>query len=376
MNVWQKLNAKLPELGLLLLLGLFIYYQAFFLPFFLALIIAYILGDQLKLWFKKIANWELKVSLFLLLCLAVLLGFMAFTASFVARDIERFSDSFKILVDENQSQLDAGAQKVKGWVSELYDPAEIEKLIHEKLSPQDSLESNNSLDFKSLTNQLKNLPTLFKSTEASEPFLKMPQIGFGAQLASFLLYLVLILYNFDYFNQLRQRYHQPSIARNWQLFWQDFDRSFTRYFKLRSLIVLCLLPLFAIAFIALDLPGTYIYLIALLFLLYIPYFQYFLLIPIALSSLVLSTEINLAYWLIMAIVIAVFILASLLEEIILIPRIMEARIGLNPVIMVLGLSFWTYTLGTAGIIIGVPLTSLAIIYLKRFVLVKWFPQLK
>jgi len=75
----------------------------------------------------------------------------------------------------------------------------------------------------------------------------------------------------------------------------------------------------------------------------------------------------------MSIIVGVFILGSILEEALLIPRIMERHIGLNPVIMVLGLSFWTYLLGFTGVLIGIPLTSLGLIYLKRFILPHWFP---
>ena len=38
-----------------------------------------------------------------------------------------------------------------------------------------------------------------------------------------------------------------------------------------------------------------------------------------------------------------------------------------PVIMVLALSLWGYVMGLTGILIGIPLTSLLIIYFKRFV---------
>lgn len=372
MNLLRKLNSRFPEIALVLLIGVLIYYQALFFPFLLALACAYFIGDKLKSWQKIIKNWELRVSLFLIAAIASLLLFLAFTTNFIIHDFQRFSNSFKILVEENQSELDAGAQKVKDWVSAIYDPNEIEALVQEQLGSLDSLgEDQGSL--KSLGEQLQKIPELFKSnTEEERESFQLPEINFWLQVASFLLYLVLILFHFPYFDQVRSRYKNPHLQSSWNLFWDDFNNSFVRYFKLRSRIVLWLLPLYAIGFLALNLPGTVIYIIALVILLYIPYFQYILLIPIALSSLVLSTEIALSYWWIMAIVLGLFIVANILEEAFLIPRIMERHIGLNPVIMVFGLSFWTYTLGTLGVIIGIPLTSLALIYLKRFILPRWF----
>ena len=48
--------------------------------------------------------------------------------------------------------------------------------------------------------------------------------------------------------------------------------------------------------------------------------------------------------------------------------IMEKNIGMNPVVMILALSVWSFVLGLPGLLIGVPLTSLIIIYAKRFFL--------
>jgi predicted PurR-regulated permease PerM len=36
--------------------------------------------------------------------------------------------------------------------------------------------------------------------------------------------------------------------------------------------------------------------------------------------------------------------------------------------MVLALSFWTFSLGTIGVLLAIPLSSLAIIYFKRYLL--------
>jgi predicted PurR-regulated permease PerM len=61
-------------------------------------------------------------------------------------------------------------------------------------------------------------------------------------------------------------------------------------------------------------------------------------------------------------------LASILEEAILTPWIMEKNIGMNPVIMILALSAWSYLFGLKGLLIGIPMTSLIIIYTKRYFL--------
>jgi predicted PurR-regulated permease PerM len=84
--------------------------------------------------------------------------------------------------------------------------------------------------------------------------------------------------------------------------------------------------------------------------------------------MVLSAENPQSFLFFFSISSGVFVLASLIEEIVLTPRIMEKNIGMNPVIMVLALSFWTFSLGTIGVLLAIPLSSLAIIYFKRYLL--------
>lgn len=117
-----------------------------------------------------------------------------------------------------------------------------------------------------------------------------------------------------------------------------------------------------------DMPGVLILTIIIAILSYIPYLQYFALIPLSVSCIVLSVENDQSFLLLFGVVLGVFILASILEEAILTPWIMEKNIGMNPVIMILALSAWSYLFGLKGLLIGIPMTSLIIIYTKRYFL--------
>ena len=141
-----------------------------------------------------------------------------------------------------------------------------------------------------------------------------------------------------------------------------------KYLKLRTKIILLLSLIYITTFIILDMPGMILITILIILLSYIPYLQYLALIPLSISCLVLSVEKDQSFLLFFGIVAGVFILASIIEELILNPRIMEKNIGMNPVIMVLALSIWSYLLGLPGTLIGIPMTSLLIIYFKRFLL--------
>jgi predicted PurR-regulated permease PerM len=115
-------------------------------------------------------------------------------------------------------------------------------------------------------------------------------------------------------------------------------------------------------------PGMILITLLIVLLSYIPYLQYLALIPLAVGCLVLSVENEQSFLLLFGIVVGVFVSASLIEELVLTPWIMEKNIGMNPVIMVLALSVWGYLLGLPGTLIGIPMTSLLIIYIKRHII--------
>jgi len=372
----QRFKNIYPRLFLLVLLGAMIYYHGLFLPFFMALALVYFIGPSLKKWQIRLKNWELTVSLFLATIILGLIIFLALGTSFVLRDLDRFNSSFELLWDQNEVQLDQGASKVKDWINEIYNAEELEQQIEKQIKSltenQDSSEAEKAFDFSNIGESFDKLKGFFSSSEPQkEKNFEFPKFGFWYQLGSFLLYFVMCLFYYEYFKGLRDRYANPKVSDSLKLFWLDFDQSFVRFFRLRTKIILWQLPLFIVCFLLLDLPGTFIYLFLIFVLLYIPYLHYILLIPMAISALVLSTEIELSYWWIMGLILAAFILNSILEEALLNPKIMEENIGLNPVLMILGLSFWSYALGFWGVMLGIPLTSLSIIYMKRFIAPIW-----
>ncbi len=375
----QKIRGYLPGLFSLALLGVLVFYHGLFLPFILALALVYWLGPSLRLWQKRLKNWTLTVSSFLIAVVLGLLLFFSLSAGFILRDLERFNQSFELLWSDNKENLDRGAQEVVDWLNTIYPAEDLEAELQEQMkalqASKDSSSLKDQLDVEAISSGFDKVKRLFipKETEESQ-LIEWPKFGFWYQLGSFLLYFVMGLLYYDYFEGLKKRYGKSHLSETASLFWRDFEQSFVRYFRLRSRIIAWQMPLFILSFVLLDLPGTFLYLILVFLLLYIPYLHYILLLPMALSALVVSTELQWAYWLVYGLILLTFILNSILEEAVLIPRIMEENIGINPVIMILGLSFWTYLLGTWGVLIGIPLTSLGIIYLKRHLFPYWFPE--
>jgi len=353
----------------LFLVGLcvaFYFLYGILISFLLGLLLAFAAKPIIDRIQRKVKSQGLASTLFLLSFAGVIVLFLVFFTQFINRDFKRFDQSFTLLVSNNQDQLDETAQKVKTYMGDFYASKEIDLSTDSLITELQEVDYS-QLNTESITAGYKKLMAAVQSSETEE---KSTETRFGVLyiLISSVAYFVLILYQLDYFDRLRSHYFSGELKSKLGVIFDDFNQSFVRYLKLRSKIVLWLLLIYITAFIIMDMPGMILITLFIFILSYIPYLQYLALIPLALGCLVLSIENPHSFLFYFGIIAGVFLLASLVEEIVLVPLIMEKHIGMNPVIMVLALAVWGYVLGTPGLLIGVPLTSLFIIYTKRYLL--------
>ncbi|NOU60121.1 AI-2E family transporter [Marinifilum caeruleilacunae] len=345
----------------------FFYLYGYFLPFVIGLLLAFACLPAIEKIQKLVKSRELASFLFLAGIMGIFVLSLVFFAGYVNKDFKRVNQSFHVLISDNKSELESIEQKVKTYVGEIYQSENLEMDFEAQV---DTLKAKlgDNLDTETISSAFGKITSVFQTDSEVEEKDDSESFGFLYILYSSLLYFVLILFNFDYFISLKARYFKNKIESKFQMVLDDFNRSFFIYFKLRTKIVLILSLLYILVFSILNLPGIIMFTLLIIILSYIPYLQYLSLIPIALSCLVLSIENEHGFLFYYGIVIATFIVASIIEELLLNPFIMEKNIGLNPVIMVLALSVWGYTLGTPGLLIGIPLTILIVIFIKRYVL--------
>jgi predicted PurR-regulated permease PerM len=341
------------------------------LPFVLGLLLAFAVLPLIKGIQKVLKKRSLSVIAFLVGLLGIVIFTFVFLIQYINRDFQRLNDSFTTLVSENQHELDAAAEQVRTYIGGLYD---FEALKEELELKGDSLvdsfqnEDSSQLNTESIEGAVESLFSFFESDEESDSDEAGGQWGFFTIFFSTIGYFVLILFEIGYFEGLKNKYFGSVSKSKISVLYHDFDQSFLRYFRLRTKIVCILSLIYAITFIILDMPGTLLILALIFVLSYVPYLQYLALIPLAIGCLVLSIENGQSFLLLYGIVLGVFILSTLLEEIILTPRIMEKNVGMNPVIMVLAASIGGYLFGIPGLLLGIPMASLNIIYVKRYLL--------
>lgn len=151
---------------------------------------------------------------------------------------------------------------------------------------------------------------------------------------------------------------------------EDVEDSMNRYFRGQALIALCVGILFSIGFRIIDFPLAVSLGLFIGFLNLIPYLQTLGIIPMALLSLLKSTETGENFWLIFGLSLLVLCVVQSIQDLFLTPKIMGKAMGLNPAIILLSLSIWGTLLGFVGLIVALPLTTLCLSYYKRFILME------
>lgn len=340
------------------------------LPFVVGLLLAIAVDPIISKIQKVFKNRDLATTVFLTGIIGIIILFLFFFTYNINRDFKRMNHSFSVITSENQVFIDNTAKKAKEFIGNLYDFGKLEKDIKTQADTLKSSVNNmnsSKIDTESIEASIDKIKSLFPSNKDSVSSDKSG-VSFVVLFFSSIFYFILILYQYDYFSSVQKRYFSNKIKSKLTTLYDDFNQSFILFFKLRTKVVLLLAIPYTITFVIMDMPGMIVLTFIVTLLSYIPFLQYLTLIPLALSCLVLSIETEKSFILLYSIVIGLFILVSFIDQMILTPRLMEKRIGINPVILVLTISIWGYLFGFFGVVIGIPLTSLLIIYLKRYVL--------
>ncbi|MEF3697771.1 AI-2E family transporter [Desulfolutivibrio sp.] len=180
------------------------------------------------------------------------------------------------------------------------------------------------------------------------------------------LYLVFLL--FDYGKVRHWPDYVPERHRETAVdFVSDFTAYMNRYFRAQALLASAVGVVCAVGFSLIGLPlaiplGLFAGALNM-----VPYLQ-LLAVPVAvLLGLLHSLETDMGFPTVLALIALVFIVAQILQDWILMPRIMGKAMGLSPVLMLLSLSVWGKLLGFLGLLIALPMTCLCLAWYRRAV---------
>jgi predicted PurR-regulated permease PerM len=183
-----------------------------------------------------------------------------------------------------------------------------------------------------------------------------------------LLYIIFLLIDYEKITQNWHKYIPEKIRGSLQMLLHDLDRNMNAYFRGQALVASIVGILFAIGFQIIGLPmgigvGLIIGVLNL-----VPYMQVLGIPPCIILGLIHAAETGRPAWVILLFIAIVFVVVQVIQDGIIVPKIMGDVTGMGPAWILLSLSIWGSLLGVIGMVVALPLTTLLVSYYKRFVL--------
>ena len=318
------------------------------LPFFVAWLFAYMIYPAVTFFQYKLKLKSRPLSIItVLLLLAVIL-----TLVFVVL-IPPIIEEFGKLKDLLAAYFIEGSKQAAI-------PGTVANFIKEHI---DMLQIQHALDQETLTQALHSvLPKAWNILTHSVSVI-------ASLLASFiiLLYTFFILMDYEHLATgwvgLIPAKHREMAVR----IVNDVKEGMNRYFRGQSLVAFLVGILFSIGVLNIDFPraigfGLFVGLLNL-----VPYLQLIAFIPTILLALLKAADTGQNFWWILCCALLVFCIVQLIQDLIIVPKVMGKITGLNPAIILLSLSVWGSLMGIVGMIIALPCTSILLSYYKRYI---------
>ena len=183
-----------------------------------------------------------------------------------------------------------------------------------------------------------------------------------------IVYFVFILLDFENlgrgFISLFPKTLRPTI----RTISMDLDRYMNNYFRGQALVAMSVGILLTIGFNIIGLPLATAMGIFIGILNFIPYMQALGIIPLGLASLLMAAQTGENAFVCMLLAYGVLMIVQIIQDMIIVPRIMGQTMGMRPSLILLVLSIWGYLLGFFGMLIALPITMFIYSLYMRYVL--------
>ncbi len=325
------------------------------IPFAVALLLAYLINPLVVRIERKISHRGVAVFAGLLLILLLSALLVLWIAPRVGQEVSHMGPLLSGLV--HNSELADRASK------EL--PPDLWKAMREYAGRREIQNLFNRANFWKIAEMAarKVLPGIWGVITGTASFL----IGLVG-LVVILLYLIFLLIDYPRVREGWQAMVPPPYREKVVAFVHDFDAAMNRYFRAQAAVAALVGVLFAAGFTLIGLPlgillGLFIGLLNM-----VPYLQLIGLIPAVLLAVIHALETGGSLPMILGLTGLVFVVVQLIQDTILVPKLMGKVTGLSPAMILLSLSIWGKLLGIFGLIIALPMTCLLLAYYQRSLL--------
>jgi predicted PurR-regulated permease PerM len=336
--------------GLIWLAG---YLSDVLIPFAIALLLAYLTHPLVSLIQKKISNRAAAVfiSLLLIIVLAGLLGWLVIPK--IAGEIVQMGRIVTDLV--NNSDL---AEKASRQL-----PPDLWQVIKNFFARTEVKDFFKDINIWKILRAVahKVLPGVWGLVTGTASF-------FAWLIGLFVigLYFIFLLLDYEAVRGWKELV-PPSYRDSVVGFIDDFESAMNNYFRGQAAVASICGVLFAIGFALIGLPLGIVLGLLVGFLNLVPYLQIIGLLPAGFLAVMHAVQSGISIWTVLALTGLVFVVVQVIQDVILVPRIMGKVTGLNPAMMMLSLSVWGKLLGLLGMIIALPVTYLLLVYYRRLI---------
>ena len=338
--------------GLGILLWILNYLSAVLAPFFAAFLMAYIFDPLVCKIQNKVKYRVVAVAIVISMMVLVIGGAMWIFIPMVVGEIRHLGALIQKLFSDST------------WMERLsaFVPQDLWREFRSLISWDKVAVAMQSLDFWNAAQSVagKVLPSAWGVvTKTSSLVMWLSGVGL------IFMYLVFIMLDMPKLRKGVKNLFPTRYKQGASEFAMEMDRFMGSYFRAQSFVALSVGILYAIGFGVIGLPMGVAFGLFSGALNMIPYLQ-LTTIPLALLlAVVYALEKGMPFWEVAIIVLVIYLVVQLIQDMILVPKIVGSSMNLPPVGILLSLSIWGKFLGFLGLIVAIPFTCLCLVYIEK-----------
>lgn len=336
---------------------LFDYLSDILIPFIIAFLGAYILSPVVDIIQKKLKSRGLSVFTTLLLLLTILFLAGRVIVPLVGDEVSRMGELAKKFVTDT-NLMERAKEQLPERLATFFDKGIVEILQDEEVKKYLQTDDAYSLLKEAGKKVLPGVWSIISGTASFVIWL----IG----LVVILLYLVFLMIDYNRLKGQWEYLIPPNYRKDVTGFIDDFSDGMHRYFRGQFAVASIVGILFATGFSIIGLPlgiilGLFIGLLNM-----VPYLQIVGMVPALLFAVMQTLETQVPLTQSVGLVLLIFATVQIIQDGILVPKIMGKVTGFSPAIILLSISVWGKLLGFLGLLIALPMTSLLHAYYNRY----------
>lgn len=190
------------------------------------------------------------------------------------------------------------------------------------------------------------------------------------------LYLFFLMMDYNHYARIWITFVPRKAQPFARMLVSDIERYVCGYFRGQFFIALSNCVMFTLGLWLINFPmpfalGCFIGIIS-----FVPYLQVAGLLPATILALLRAADTGQNFWLLILGVCMVYLVVQIIQDVWVTPRIMGRIMGLSPAVILLSLSVGGSLLGVTGLILALPVTTMGLLYYRRYVINPVRPWMK